>query len=85
MSYIGQSLTAPTEKEEAIFGALLETARKYFPRETQKAEAWIQDQALKYGYIYSKEEIRRKAEATIKSPWLWLAGGGLLGLLLLRR
>ena len=60
--------------DEELFQQLIATARQNFPNETAKAEAWLRDQAIKYGIVRAQD----LGTMVAASPITWLILGGLV-------
>jgi hypothetical protein len=60
---------------EELFNQLITIARQNFPNETAKAEAWLKEQAIRYGIVTAKD----LGQQVLASPLTWLAGGLLVG------
>ncbi len=74
-------LPSPETKPEAIFDALWSTAKEIWPDDTQKAEDWVRQQALRYGIA----EAQSKAAEVSQSPITWIIVGLGLAWLVNRR
>ncbi len=74
-------LPSPSSKPEAIFDALWSMAKELWPEDTAKAEAWVKDQAVRYGIA----EAKAQAASVAQSPVLWIILGIGAGLLFRRR
>lgn len=70
---------APAQnRPEAILDALITTARSIWPDDVQKAEAWIKQQALRYGIAEAKSTAVQISQNTLVWIGLGLAVGWLV-------
>lgn len=69
----------PSEEQET-FEQLIRLAREYFPNQSAKAEAWVSEQATRYGIMRAKEV----GYGATQSIWLWVGVGALIGFILRR-
>jgi len=81
-SFLGQAQATPQEEE--IFRRLYDLSRQYFPKETGKAESWLQGQLTKYGLVYGKIKAEETGRTIWNNPLTWV-GISLGAMLILRR
>ncbi len=75
--YLGQVAQPNNEPmdDTAIFRLIYQTAQKHFPEKTAEFDAFIQEQATKYGIEYAKLKTEKQVGTVLRSPFFWLGLG----------